>query len=324
MSHRMQASVFVFISLSLVSLPVFGQTTQKDLSISYESPIAVRKGDVDVTLADFVAFVDWRVPEEDQRGVLASPARIEGLLDAIVLTEAFMNRIQATDALDDPFVQARIYQAAAREARTIYRNRLRKELELDSYENQARELYLTDRERFSRRETIDFDHILIAVNDEQDEITAMRRAADAFDALAAEQPFDEVAAQFSDDPGFEEHKGRFTDIEVDSLVPSVAQAADTLEVDEFSIPIQSRFGWHIIRITSVNEAGQMSWEDAQPMAERIARDRHLSKAYERVLREINSAPMQFADDGVRTILDHYGIDGFDMEIPGESDEAESE
>jgi parvulin-like peptidyl-prolyl isomerase len=312
------------IGLCFGTTTAAAQTTKKELAIAFDSPIIIRQGDVDVSLADFVAFLDWRVPREDQRGVLASPARIEQLLETIVLTEAFMNRMQATEALDDPFVQARIYQAAAREARSIYRNRIREEQELDSYEQQARELYLVDRDRFSRRETIDFDHILIAVNDEQDEITAMRRAADAYEALMADRSFDEVAAEFSDDPGFEEHKGRFTDIEIDSLVPSVAQAADTLQLQEFSIPIQSRFGWHIIRITSVNEAGQMSWEEAKPMAERIARDRHLSEAYERVLREINSAPLQFADEGVRTILDHYGIDGFDMEIPNDEDSDESD
>ena len=316
----------ISFAVTIMIAPLFSQAQVegKDLGISYESPVIIRQGDVTVTLADFVAYMDWRVRDEDKRGVLASPSRIEGLLEAIVLTESFMQRIQRTNALQDPFIQARIYQAAAREARSIYRERLREDLELDSYEDQARELYLVNPERFSRRETIDFDHILIAVNEEQDEITAMRRAADASEALASEQAFDEVAAAYSDDPGFEEHQGKFTNIEVESLVPSVAQAAATLEIGEFSVPIQSRFGWHIIRITSVNEAGQMDWEEAKPMAERIARERHLSEAYERVLREINSRPMQFADEGVKTILDHYGIEGFDMEIPQDDGESSTE
>lgn len=324
MARLIQSCLCASLLLAAFAPVAFGQAIEKKLDISYESPIIIRQGDVDVSLADFVAFLDWRVPEERQRAVLASPVRIEGLLEAIVLTEAFMHKIQATNALEDPFVQARIYQAAAREARNIYRNRYRREIELDSYESQAREIYLVDPDRFTRRETIDFDHILIAVNDGRDEIAAMRRAADAYDAVTSNPSFEEVAREFSDDPGFSEHLGKFSEIEVESLVPSVAQAIETLELNEFSVPIQSRFGWHIIRITSVNEAGQMDWEEAKPMAERIARERHLSEAYERVLREINSRPMQFADEGVKTILDHYGIEGFDMEIPEDDGESSTE
>ncbi|MDR9454004.1 MAG: peptidylprolyl isomerase [Wenzhouxiangella sp.] len=314
------AQVFLpAVVVAALSFPTAGQAIDKTLTINYDSPVLVQKGNVSVSLADFVAYLDWRVPKDEQRGVLASPSRIEGILDAIVLTEAFMHRVQGTDALDEPNVQARIYQAAAREARNIYRERLTNELELDSYEKQAKELFMLDQERFTRRETIDFDHVLIAVDEDRDEVSAMRRAADAYDALIGGQSFAEVAASYSDDPGFPEHRGKFEGIDIETLVPSVAQAADTLEVGTFSVPIQSRFGWHIFRITSVNESGQMSWEEAQPIAERIARERHLSKAYERELRDINSAPMQFADGAVNTILDHYGIEGFGMSI-SESDD----
>ena len=299
----------------------YSQTVDKSLCIQYESPLVARQGAVDVSLADFAAFVDWRVPEDRQRAVLASPSRIEGLLEAIVLAEGFMEKIKNTDMLEDSFVRARIYQAAAREARNIYRKRYLASIELEDYEAQARELYLLDPQRFTRRETIDFDHILVAVNSEQDEITAMRRAADAYESLRDGQSFSDVAEEFSDDPGFDEHQGRFSQIEVDTLVPSVAQAVETLDLNEWSVPVQSRFGWHILRITSINEAGKMDWDQAQPMAERIAREKHLAAANDRLLREINSGTMQFADNGVRTILDHYGVDGFEMEIPGEDDEA---
>lgn len=297
----------------------YGQTMEKEMAVQYESPVLIQQGQVTVTLADFVAYLDWRVPEEDQRGVLASPSRIEGLLESIVLMEGFLHRMRETGALDDPHVQAGLYQATARQARTMYRQRLIRELELDSYETQARELYMVEPERFISLETIDFDHILIAVDETRDAVSAMRRAADAYDALADGQPFEDVAATYSDDPGFQEHRGKFENVPLESLVPAVSEAAEALDVGELSVPVQSRFGWHVFRLTSVNDAEQMSWEEARPIAEEIARERHLSQAYERRLREINNAPMQFADGAVKTILDHYGIEGFDMSIPDSGD-----
>jgi hypothetical protein len=305
--------------LSCVCSAALAESLEKTLDITYESPVLIQQADVSVTLADFVAYLDWRVPAEEQRRVLSSPERIEGILESIVLIEALMHRLGDRGALNGPSVQASIYQAAARQARALYRQRLTDELELDSYESQARELYMVEPERFQRRETINFDHILVAVGDERDEVTAMRRAADVYDALAEGQPFSEVAELYSDDSGFDDHRGRFEGIDTASLVPPVAQAAESLEVGELSVPIQSRFGWHIFTITKVNEGEQMSWEEAQPIAEEVARERHLGEAYQRRLREINTAPMQFADGAVKTILEHYEIEGFGMPI-SESDD----
>ena len=290
------------------------QTVLQELQLQYESPVLIRKGDVTVTLADFVAYMDWRVPSEKQRGVLSSPSRIEGLLESIVLTNGFLRLFAFSTAADDASVQARIYQAAAREARSVYRERLREDLVLDSYEQQARELYMVEPERFVGPETINFDHILITENEDESPVSSMRRAANAYQALA-EQPFKAVAEAYSDDPGFDEHGGKFTEVPIDTLVPPVREAARDIELNEYSIPIRSSFGWHIFRITSINEPRQLTWEEARPLAEEIARDRHLNQAFERRLRELNRASMQFADGAVQMILDHYGVTGFDMPIP---------
>ena len=300
------------------------QLIKKDYSLSYESPILIQQGEVRVTLADFVAHLDWRVPEVEQRDLLASPSRIEGLLESIVLMEAFVHLLEGTNIVDDPHVQARLHQAIAREARSIYRERVLTELELDNYENQARELFMLEPERFQTRETIDFDHILVTESDEIDEVEAMRRALDAFDALATGTSFEEVAERYSADPGFKEHGGKFKDIDIETLVPPVSEVAESLEVNEWSVPVQSRFGWHILRITAVNESDQMSWEEARPVAEEIARERHLNKTYQRRLREINSAPMQFADGAVRAILNHYGLEGFQSPASQAVNEAEND
>lgn len=294
----------------------------KSIDLSYSSPLLVQKGPVEVNLADFVAYLDHRVPPEDQRAVLASAARIESILENVALTEAFWMRATESGMMEDPFFRARLYQAAAREARDVYRATLQNEIELDSYEAQAREMFLVEPERFQKRQTIDMEHILVSVTDNQDEVDAMKRIIEAHDRLMAGEDFVEVAEELSDDPTFADNQGMLEDLEVASLVPSVASAVDSLEIDEYSDPIQSRFGWHIIRITAINDAGQMTWEEAKPVAERLARDQHLSEAFERILREINRPPMEFAPGAVQTIFDHYGIDGFGLPELGERSQSD--
>lgn len=312
-------SIIIVAALMVIGI---ADAQEKSVELSYESPVLVRKGEVEITLADFGAYLDRRVPVEDQRALLASASRIERVLENISLTEAFWVRARDRGMMDDPFFRARLYQAAAREARDAYRQILQDEIELESYEPQAREMYLIEPERFSRAKTVDMEHVLVSVTKDRDEVGAMRRIIEVHERLMAGESFSEVAEAFSDDPTFAENQGLLEALEVDSLVPSVASAVDSLELNEYSMPIQSRFGWHVIRLKKIHDAGQMLWEEAKPVAERLARERHLTESFERILREINSAPMQFAPDAVRTILDHYGIDGFGIPELGEGSESD--
>ena len=298
------------------------QAQEKSVELSFDSPVLVRKGPVQITLADFSAYLDRRVPVEDQRALLASASRIERVLENIALTEAFWIRAQERGLMEDPFFRARLYQAAAREARDAYRAILQEEIELESYESQAREMFLIEPERFQRAKTVDMEHILVSVTEDRGEVDAMKRIIEAHEQLMAGEDFGQVAAEFSDDPTFADNQGLLENLEVESLVPSVASAVDSLEINEYSVPIQSRFGWHVIRIKEIRDPGHMSWEEAKPIAEEIARDRHLTESFERILREINAAPMQFAEGSVRTILDYYGIDGFGIPELGQAPESE--
>ncbi len=313
------------VIIALVALLVFGfaHSEEKGIDLTYESPILVRKGAVEITLADFVAYLDRRVPAESQRALIASASRIEAVLENIALTEGFLERVKQRGMVDDPVFRARLYQVALREARDAYREAVQADIELDSYEAQAREMYLVEPERFSQTKTVDMEHILVAVNAERTEIEAMKRVIDIHERLTAGEDFVAVAKEFSDDPTFSENRGLLENLEVSDLVPSVASAVDSLEVNELSSPIQSRFGWHIIRIKQIRDAGQMTWEEAKPVALELARNLHLTESFERILREVNAPPLQFAPGAVKIILDHYGVEGFGIPELGQDGTSEA-
>lgn len=322
-NHGKRFTQLFFLLSFFFVYDVSAQSVEKDVDLSYESLVLVRKGQVEITLADFVAYMDRRVPAADQRELISSAARIESVLENIALTEAFWLRARERGFTDDVFFRARLYQAAAREARDAYREILQSEIELPDYEAQAREMYLIDPDRFTRRKAVDIEQILVSVGASRNEVDAMKRVVEAYELLAAGEEFVSVAADFSDDPTFPENQGVLTNVEVSQLVPSVASAVSNLETGELSMPVQSRFGWHVLRVTQVHDSGVMSWDEAKPIAERLARSEHLTGSFERLLRDINSAPMQFADGAVRTILGHYGVDGFGIPELGEGSESDS-
>ncbi len=294
---------------------VFAQEVSKSLDLNFESPILVKSGPVTITLADFVAYLDRRVPKEDHRELISSASRIETVLQNVALTEAFWYRASDEGLSMDGNFQARVYQAAVREAREVYRERLREEIELDDYSDVARELFIVSPERFVRPVSYDLQHLLVAVGNDRPELESMKRVLVAHERLSSGEDFATVAAEMSDDPTFADNQGVLKGVEMPMLAPSLRQALETLNVGGLSMPVQSRFGWHIIKLTRINAPENMTWEEAKPLATDIARERHIAESYERLLREMNSAPLQFAEGAVQAILDHYGATGFGVPDP---------
>lgn len=293
-------------------LSCYAHAADKSLSVSYESPLIMQQGDVRITLADFVAYLNERVPEEDQQNLLMDPSRIAQLLNNMVLADAFWAAADEAGLLGETEVQAALYRAAMVAVRDHYRRHFRDRIALDSYEARARELYLSQPDLFMTSETFDFTHILIAVQPLRSEMEAMQRALDVMAKIEAGEDVSQVAAEFNEDEHSRDQDHRYAGVSTDLLVPQMASALSTLTVGEWADPVRSRFGWHLIRLDAVNEPNHMDWETARPIAEEAARSRHLNTSWERRLRELQEAPVVFAPGAIQTLLTHYNIPGFDV------------
>lgn len=278
----------------------------KELSLSFESPLVVRQGNVEVSQADVDAYMAARVPAEDQAAVLSSPDRIASILSSLVITNGMVGRAGEAGLLDSTENQSRLHYALQRAIQDIYRQHFREQTELDSYEQSARELFLTQPERFRGPETFDFEHLLIQVGDDRTETDAMRRVLDLHEQIENGADFLELARESSDDPSVVDNGGLLESISTAQLVPQVAAIVAETPVGELAMPVRSRFGWHLVRVVAVNPPETLSWEEAQPRAEQMARDRHLTSATERLLRELQDGEAEFADGAIESLLRRYG------------------
>ncbi|MGY6588970.1 MAG: peptidylprolyl isomerase [Wenzhouxiangella sp.] len=256
--------------------------------------------------ADVDAYMAARVPAEDQAAVLSSPDRIASILSSLVITNGMVDRAREAGLLDSTENQSRLHYALQRAIQDIYRQHFREATELESYEQAARELFLTQPERFRGPETLTFEHLLIQVNAERSETEAMRLVLDLHEQLEGGADFSALAAEHSDDPTVVDNGGLLEGINPGDLVPQVASVVSETAIGELAVPVRSRFGWHLIRMVSVNPAETLDWEQAQPHAERIARDRHLTAATERMFRELQDGEAEFADGAIESLLRRYG------------------
>jgi len=93
--------------------------------------------------------------------------------------------------------------------------------------------------------TLDTQHILVKTeaeaNDVYDQVTAPG---------ATEQDFLDLAKKISIDPTAKSNSGAIGPTSAAGLDPAYAAAAAALKPGEISTPVQSQFGWHVIRLIS--------------------------------------------------------------------------
>jgi parvulin-like peptidyl-prolyl isomerase len=90
---------------------------------------------------------------------------------------------------------------------------------------------------------IQTDHILLKTEAEAQDVYRQVTAPGA-----TEQDFLDLAKQVSIDPSAKENSGSLGTSVASQLVPEYANAAIALEPGEISQPVQSQFGWHVIRL----------------------------------------------------------------------------
>jgi peptidyl-prolyl cis-trans isomerase C len=114
-------------------------------------------------------------------------------------------------------------------------------------------------------------HILLETEDEAKQVTAQLKKGASFEKLAAEKSKDQGS------------KGRGGDLDWATparYVPAFGQAITKLKKGQMTdAPVQTQFGWHVIRVDDERPAKFPSFEEAKPQIEQQMRQQTVSKAF---------------------------------------------
>ncbi len=144
-------------------------------------------------------------------------------------------------------------------------SKLSDNLEPDEDQLQAR--FDEQKARFITPESRLASHILIAVSADADEATiesARQKAADLAKQAQDGAEFDELAREHSEDAGSASQGGDLGWVEPGFMVQAFEDALYALTLAKpLSDPIQTGFGWHVIRLEDIRPAEGMSFEEAR-------------------------------------------------------------
>lgn len=108
----------------------------------------------------------------------------------------------------------------------------------------------------------DVSHILVDTEDE---------AKTVIKELQGGKSFAEIAKEKSKDPGSKEKGGVLGWNAPSSFVKPFADALSTIEKGKFSaVPVQSQYGWHVIKIEDIRSTQLPSYEELKPQLQQRA------------------------------------------------------
>jgi peptidyl-prolyl cis-trans isomerase C len=106
-------------------------------------------------------------------------------------------------------------------------------------EADAKKFYDTEVAALPSQEEVRARHILV---------DSEETAKDIYEKVAHGADFTEMAKQYSKDPGSKDGGGDLGYITRGRMVPQFEEAAFKLDKGDVSLPVQSQFGWHLIKV----------------------------------------------------------------------------
>jgi len=227
-----------------------------------------------LTLEDIL----YQLPAEYRSQI--TPEGLNDIIDNWINTEVLYQQAVAKGIDKDPEIQA-IIKAGIREA--VARKFVDVELtnrvnvpmsEVDSIYNARRQQYKVDKNRYRA------SHILLSSSAEADAVYNRLVNGDDFGKLADDYSIDRRSAQQGGDIGY------FT---ADTIEPAFAEAARKLKVGAFSKPVETQYGFHIIKLTDMVKAGSDldSLEAKRGIQDSLYAEQH-GKAFDDLLQSFKS------------------------------------
>ncbi len=154
-------------------------------------------------------------------------------------------------------------------------------------EDDAKKFYDQNLDKFTKPESVKASHILIGVDQKasaQEKKAAKEKAEKLHKELLAGADFATLAKANSTCPSSKQGGDLGTFVK-GQMVPSFEKAAFALKPGEISDVVETRFGYHIIKLTGRNAAEKVDFKEARPRIEEYLKEQKINAEVGKFLAE---------------------------------------
>jgi peptidyl-prolyl cis-trans isomerase D len=150
-------------------------------------------------------------------------------------------------------------------------------------DEEVADYYASHRSEFTSPKTVEARHILLKVEaDATEEVdrSVRERIEEILKQARGGKDFAKLAQEYSEGPTAA-NGGYLGKFQRDSMVKPFADTAFSMKAGEISDPVRTQFGWHIIKVESIQEASTRSLDEARAeIKDKIASERAKIRALE--------------------------------------------
>ena len=182
---------------------------------------------------------DLKLADSEMGGELANmpePQKRQMLLEFMIENIVFADAAEGAKLATGPAYEARIAYIKRRALRELYFEKYVREAVSDA---EAKTFYDEQVKAMKPQDEVSARHILVDKKELADEIAKKLKSGGDFATLAKEH---------SKDPGSKENGGDLGFFGRGMMVPPFEEAAFKMAKGDTSAPVQSQFGWHVIRV----------------------------------------------------------------------------
>jgi peptidyl-prolyl cis-trans isomerase C len=288
-SHR----ILLCLALAAVLAPSAG--------FAADDPVLIKNSFAEVRRSDFDVEMQ-RVPVDLRDDFLTSRKRVGDLLLQILTRKSLAAQARAEKLEQRPDYAARLQvelervMAAMRLAAVEEAAAREFDRKLEQHRARAREVYLADRDKYRSAEEVSASHILFDTKRHTpDEARKLAQAARA--RVAAGADFNAVAKEVSEDPSAATNSGTLGFFKREQMDAAFATAAFALkQPGALSEPVQSAFGWHVIRLDGRKPSAVRPFEEVRDEIVSELRTRYVGEQRDRVVGEVRGDPATTMDE----------------------------
>ncbi len=171
-------------------------------------------------------------------------------------------------------------------------------------EDDLREAWEGQQDRFLEDEERMVRHILL---DDEDPDAAEEKARELKSRIEEGESFEELARDYSTDPGSAEEGGSLGTVSRGDMVDEVDEVIFELEEGVVSDPVRSQFGFHLIRVDEILAREPVAFEDARNELEEDLRERRAEEIYFDLREALADEAFQNPED-IAPLADILGVD----------------
>nr|WP_154896924.1 peptidylprolyl isomerase [Paenibacillus xylanexedens] len=179
-----------------------------------------------------------------------------------------------------------------------------KDKETGVTEDAIKKEFDTNKDQFT---TASVRHVLINFTDpdtqkERKKEDALKIAKEVKTKLDAGEDFAKVAKEYSEDPGSADNGGLYENTPVSNWVEAFKEAAKTLPINKISDPVETEYGYHVMKVESRTEAdySKLTDEQKETLKSQLAAaeiDTFMTNELDKIVKEVNLPKTDKAEEG---------------------------